>query len=157
MKLHHALFLIATSAGFTCASGQNLINPAAPASAPTPAASACPAAQAIGPQQLYGLWQVQISGQPGSASLYLEKDPEQPDSLVGSISRASRLAQIAGEIEQGNLSLEESDDGTRISATWAGQVSEGSCGKEIKGLWTNTLLDNATPQAFVLRKPTGAS
>jgi len=146
MKLRNALLLIAACAGITCASGQNLKNPAA---------TACPAGQDIGPLQLYGQWQVQIDGQPGPASLRLEKDPEQPDSLVGSIHRAGKLAQVAGEIEQGNFNLEESDDGTRISATWTGQVSEGSCGKEIKGLWTNTLQDNATPLAFVLRKSSG--
>lgn len=149
MKTCNALLLIAACTGITCASGQNLINP------PASGQAACPAAQDVGPLQLYGQWQVQIDGQPGSASLRLEKDPEQPESLVGNINRTGKLAQVAGEMEQGNFSLEESDDGTRISATWAGQVSDGSCGKEIKGLWTNTLQDNASPQAFVLRKPAG--
>jgi hypothetical protein len=149
MSCQNALLLVAACAVATCASSQNLIQTAQNVQA------ACPAAQDLTALQLYGQWQVHIDGQPGSASLQLEKDPEQNDSLVGTLVRAGKRAQVAGEIEQGAFNLEESDDGTRISATWAGQVSEGSCGKEIKGLWTNTLLDNAAPQAFVLRKPAG--
>ena len=31
--------------------------------------------------------------------------------------------------------MEESIDGTHISATWLGDVVEGSCGREIRGTW----------------------
>ncbi|WP_394791049.1 hypothetical protein [Rhodoferax sp.] len=112
---------------------------------------------------LYGRWYVQIDGEAGGASVQLQKDPDQDDSLVGSITRPATKGQrdkpalLAGEVQNGDFNLEESDDGVRISATWTGQVVEASCGKEIKGTWTNTTNDMGkdSVHAFVLRKQAG--
>jgi hypothetical protein len=60
---------------------------------------------------------------------------------------------LAGDVQAGDFQLEESDDGVRISATWSGHVVDASCGKEIKGLWTNALTDQTQP--FVLRRTGG--
>ena len=49
------------------------------------------------------------------------------------------------------MSLEESDDGTRISAVWDGTVAEGSCGTAITGTRrAGELMTN-----FVLRRSRG--
>jgi hypothetical protein len=111
---------------------------------------------AITVQHLYGAWQAEIAGQPGVARVQLQKEPAQDDSLVGSITRAGsqvKPALLAGDVQHGDFQMEESDDGVRISATWSGQVVDASCGKEIKGLWTNALTDQTQP--FTLRRTGG--
>ena len=155
MKTWIATFFIAACAICTGANGQNLVNP--PAS--------CPAISTLGNAHLYGQWQAQIDGEPGLASVQFLKDPDQDDSLVGSINRAlpadpkapkaatPKPALLAGDVQDGEFNLEESDDGVRISATWSGQLVAASCGKEIKGIWTNALNDQTHP--FVLRRQGG--
>lgn len=143
MRRQVASCLLAAYASIGWAQGQ--------ASHPAPAA--CPAAQTLGAQHLFGQWRAQIDGAPGIATLQLGPDPEQDDSVVGSIRRAGRVAQVAGELQNGEFTLEESDDGTRISATWSGQLQDAACGQEITGLWTNVLDDQS--HAFVLRKQAG--
>jgi hypothetical protein len=44
---------------------------------------------------------------------------------------------VAGDVDDGVLTLEESADGTTISATWLGEVVPGSCGKTLKGQWNS--------------------
>lgn len=61
-------------------------------------------------------------------------------------------ALASGDVDDGQLTLEESLNGTNISATWIGQVVEGSCGKEIRGTWNNAQHPPAPPYPFVLRK-----
>lgn len=122
----------------------------------------------LGNAHLYGQWLAQIDGEPGAASVQFLKDPDQDDSLVGSINRAlpvdpkapktpkgaaAKPALLAGDVQDGEFNLEESDDGVRISATWSGQLVAASCGKEIKGIWTNALNDQTHP--FVLRRQGG--
>ena len=155
MKTWIATLFIAACAICTGANGQNLVSP--PAS--------CPAISTLGNAHLYGQWQAQIDGEPGLASVQFLKDPDQDDSLVGSINRAlpadpkapkaatPKPALLAGDVQDGEFNLEESDDGVRISATWSGQLVAASCGKEIKGIWTNALNDQTHP--FVLRRQGG--
>ena len=73
----------------------------------------------------------------------------------GTLERAGQTAQVVGDVHQGELTLEESLDGKRISATWLGDVVEGQCGKEIRGQWSeNAAADDALEVSvpFVLRK-----
>jgi hypothetical protein len=140
MKRHAATFLIAIAAVSTCASGQN-------------DAPSCSTAEAVGPQHLLGQWRAEISGQPGVAVVQFDQDPEQDDSLVGHITRGRQVSELAAEVQHGEFSMEESADGTRISATWAGQLTKAACGREIKGLWTDAHTDQSHP--FVLRKQAG--
>lgn len=152
MKLRLTTFLIAACAISTCASAQN----SSKAATPKAAAADCIAPAALSAVHLYGLWRAEIDGEPGGASVRFQKDPEQDNSVVGSINRdgaKAKPALLAGDVQHGDFQLEESDDGVRISATWSGQVIETSCGKEIKGLWTNALTDQTHP--FVLRKQGG--
>ena len=147
MTFRLTILLIAACAISTCASAQN-------SSKNTPAE--CLAPSALSAVHLYGLWRAEIDGEPGGASVRLQKDPEQDNSVVGSITRLGATAKpalLAGDVQYGDLQLEESDDGVRISATWSGQVVDTSCGKEIKGLWTNAFTDQTRP--FVLRKQGG--
>ena len=71
----------------------------------------------------------------------------------GTVVRGGTTAQVSGDVDGGDLTLEESINGTNISATWTGQVVDGSCGKEIRGTWNNAHPTPTTPSApFVLRK-----
>lgn len=130
----------------TGARGQNTINQAAPANCPLPAE--------ISPVHLYGLWRAEFEGLPQGATLRFEKHPELAGSVSGSINRDGVKALIAGDVDQGELTLEESFDGQRIAATWLGTVTDNSCGKEIKGTWRNAST-NADSYPFILRKLPG--
>ena len=57
---------------------------------------------------------------------------------------------MAGDVEDGELTLEESADGVHIAATWLGDVVQGSCGREIRGTWTLDGQQAGSP--FILRK-----
>ena len=73
--------------------------------------------------------------------------------MRGTVVRGGTTAQVSGDVDGGDLTLEESINGTNISATWTGQVVDGSCGKEIRGTWNNAHPTPITPSApFVLRK-----
>jgi hypothetical protein len=124
---------------------------AASQSAPEKAGPACPGPAEVGPQQLLGLWRAEFEGLGQGATLLLERHPEFAQSLAGTINRNGERARLAGDIEDGEFSLEESTDGRSISATWAGDVVEGSCGREIRGTWKGGW--DAAGRPFVLRRP----
>lgn len=148
-----ATFFIANNIYPTWAKGQNLSKDAS--------GSACVAAGDVGALHLYGLWRAEwpaAAGQPAlAATLLFEKHPEFTDSVVGTLCREGaghpQIAQLAGDVDDGEFTLEESVDGRSISAVWAGRVVEDSCGKEITGTWTRSA--DPTPRSFVLRKVPG--
>ena len=99
-----------------------------------------------------------------TAVLQLGPHPELAQSVRGTVQRGSATAQLSGDVDAGELTLEESINGTNISATWIGQVVAGSCGKEIRGTWNNATPTPSAPSApaipppaftFVLRKQAG--
>lgn len=145
MKTSLAIFSIAACALGTGASAQNPSNQSSAAS--------CPLAAEISPVHLYGLWRAQFEGLPQSATLLFEKHAELAGSVSGGINRDGVKALIAGDVDQGDFTLEESLDGQRIAATWLGAVVEDSCGKEIKGIWNNAFNNASYP--FILRKLPG--
>lgn len=150
MKLIPTLLLIAASACLTSARAQNNPEPAAPT---TPSASACPTALEMDQQHLLGVWRAELAGAaaPGDAMLLrLGHHPELAGSVRGSVQRSATTSQITGDVHQGELALEESNDGQRISATWIGDVVDGRCGQEIRGTWHSVSPETSTP--FVLRK-----
>jgi hypothetical protein len=122
----------------------------------------CLLAAQLKANDLYGQWTVQFSapprGLPAQASLQLHKHAEFSDSLAGWVLRDlsaapggkvpghSIRAQLAGDIEAGALMLDESSNGTNLTASWDGQVVEGSCGKLVKGTWKD-LSSDALPDA----------
>jgi hypothetical protein len=116
---------------------------------PVVAQTACPAAGDVAQSHLLGTWRAEVEGL-GPAMLHLQKHPEYAESVSGHVDRGDRRSQVAGEVEDGELTLEESADGVHIAATWLGDVVEGSCGREVRGTWT--LDGQPTGVPFVLRK-----
>jgi hypothetical protein len=123
--------------------------PAAKPAAAASAAAACPKAQDVEPQQLVGLWRAQFNGLVQGATLLLEPHREYAESLSGEINRNGERAKLAADLEDGDFTLEESADGTHITATWLGDVVEGSCGNEIRGSWGPA---GGTARGFVMRR-----
>lgn len=114
--------------------------------------AACPAAHELMPVHLYGLWHAELDRLPG-VTLLFEKHPEFAGSVAGAANRNGERSQLAGDVEEGVFTLEESVNGQNISATWRGDVVEGTCGKEIRGIWTNA--SDQAAHRFVLRKLPG--
>jgi hypothetical protein len=110
----------------------------------------CPASADVAPHQLLGAWQADFQGSWDGATLRLERHPDYRESFRGTLERGERQAQVAGDLEDGDFTLEESNDGVRIAATWLGELVEGSCGREIRGTWTRDGETAGIP--FVLRK-----
>lgn len=115
------------------------------------APAACPHASEVRQAHMLGLWRAEFEGRGHIGSLLLEKHAVYAESVSGTINRNGERRLLAGDVEDGEFTLEESADGKRIAATWLGEVVEGSCGREIRGTWTAE--GDPTPRAFVLRKP----
>ncbi len=179
-RMPSSLFLIAGARWFLGAAlaltlagaqAQQAKRPAGAAAAP---AAPCPAAKQVLAPQLYGQWLAVFDkpprGLPVQALVLLEKHAEFSDSLAGIVQRDLRSApggrvaghatraQLAGDIEAGALLLDESSNGTNLTASWDGQIVEGSCGRTVKGLWKD-LSNEAVPDApdvpFVLTRQNG--
>ncbi len=116
-------------------------------------AAACPTPAEIGALHLYGAWQATWDGLDEPATLTLGRNLEHPDGVRGEIRRGAAQALVAGDVDDGDFTLEESTDGQTISATWTGRVVDTACGKEIRGTWTRAHDGAAHP--FVLRKRPG--
>lgn len=148
-KTRFATILIALCAGSTGASGQNDPQTATLPECPTQAID-------LPVQALYGRWDVQFEGGWGSPAIgvvQLAAHPEYPGGVRGTIAREAGTApaQLAGDVDdEGQLSLDESQDGVAISAVWTGDMQPGSCGKEFKGTWRNSKDDRTL--FFTLRK-----
>lgn len=114
------------------------------------AQGACPEPADVTARDLFGLWLAEFQGEGHVGTLLLEQHPEYAESVHGTINRNGERSQLAGDIEDGGFTLEESADGVHIAATWLGDVVEGSCGREIRGSWKAER--DARSHAFILRK-----
>lgn len=123
-----------------------LASPLAGAQAPLPA---CPPVAELRNVHLFGLWRAEIDGQ-HAGTLLLEQHREYAMSFGGMLNRAGERSMVAGDIEDGEFTLEESADGKRIAAAWLGDVEPASCGREIRGTWTPDGKQQG--RAFILRK-----
>ena len=112
-------------------------------------AADCPPADEVSQAHLLGTWQASIEGV-APFTLTLVKDPEFAETVRGHLERGGQNVELAGDVDDGNLTLEESVNGRNISATWLGEVVEGSCGREIRGTWQAEGAPAAHP--FVLTK-----
>lgn len=111
-------------------------------------------------RELLGHWNAQfatpaaqaspLQALPTAAQLELTPHPELSASVRGRVLRAGAQALVAGDVDAGDFTLEESVNGTNISATWIGQVVQGSCGQEIRGTWSQE--QPPLTLSFVLRK-----
>lgn len=115
--------------------------------------AACPANADLTARDLHGAWRADIAGTWASADLVLQPNPDWPGSLAGRIRREGREALLAGDLEDGTFTLEESADGVRIDATWIGQPVEGRCGREIRGTWRAS--GDSPSRGFTLRRADG--
>lgn len=145
-RLARLLLAGAALCGATAALAQAVPGPPLPA-------RTCPAPEEVTPLHLYGLWLVRFDGLPGTATLWLQKSQNHAEGVGGSIERAGERALVAGEVDEGEFTLEESTDGQRIAATWTGKVSDDACGMEIQGTWTRA--GDSASYPFVLRKQPG--
>jgi hypothetical protein len=128
-KRHNTLFLIAVCALFNCNEGLFHFQAAHAAQECTLPASAV---------ALYGQWAVDFTNSDNTTSpqrgrLQLEKNAEYPESLSGWLYWQGQKIFVAGDWQDGELSLEESLDGTSITAVWDGKADINSCGKVITG------------------------
>ena len=141
MKLRSAFLFALAQAACAAANAQD---------AAQVAHAACPKAGEVTQRHLLGLWRAEFEGQAQGATLLLEKHPELAESVRGGINRDGERGEVAGDVDDGEFTLEESANGINISATWLGDVVEGSCGREIRGTWQGEGERRA--HDFVLRK-----
>jgi hypothetical protein len=113
------------------------------------AATACPKAEEATHLDLLGTWKAEVEGVP-AAVVILRRHPELAESVRGSVRRAGQDVEAAGDVDEGEFTLEESANGINISAVWLGDVVEGSCVREIRGTWQAD--GERTLHKFVLRK-----
>ncbi|MDM0054539.1 hypothetical protein [Variovorax fucosicus] len=111
----------------------------------------CPSdAQALPLVALFGNWEARFDGIPGVAMVQLARHPDY-EGVRGRITRGGATAELAGDIDdEGLLTIDESQDGRAISATWSGAMQPGSCGRVFEGTWRQA-ADERTAH-FVLRK-----
>ena len=151
MICRNTLLLIAACACLVSARAENH-------SKPSHGPSDCPSAAEMQQRHLLGRWQAQMEGQATAWTLQLQPHPELRESVRGQVQRTGATALLSGDVDAGQLTLEESLDGKRISATWLGEVTEGRCGKEIRGTWSPEAAPGASgpaPAPFVLRQQSG--
>jgi hypothetical protein len=113
------------------------------------AATACPKAEDATHLDLLGTWKAEVEGRPG-AIVVLRQHPELAQSVRGSVARPGEHNEAACDIDEGEFTLEESIDGTHISAVWLGDIAPGSCAREIRGTWQAD--GDSAVHKFVLRK-----
>lgn len=124
------------------------------------ASSACADATETSQRELLGRWTAQfatpaaqaspLQALPTTAQLELTPHPELSASVRGHVLRPGAQALVSGDVDVGDFTLEESVNGKNISATWIGQVVQGSCGQEIRGTWSQE--QPPLTLSFVLRK-----
>ena len=106
---------------------------------------ACTAAQDVKPEQLHGIWTVQLGDNTPTWRLQLGPHPEHRGSLRGELTQGLLRYPVVADLAQGELTMEESHDGQRIAATWLGDVAQGSCGRLLVG---ERLSPSQPTQAF---------
>jgi hypothetical protein len=162
--------LLAASVCLTGVRAQNSQKPVAASR------SACITPVELTTQRLYGLWDTDFFELPPPAklsqgatgllqyrgSLQLERHPEHANSVRGTLSLQGKTegastpfpsVQLSGDVEDGEMILDESEDGVRISAVWVGTATAEGCGLEIRG--TRRLAGEESGQLFVMTKTPG--
>lgn len=141
MKHRITLFFIALYAVFSPATGQNDSQNTT---------QSCPAVKDLVNTDLFGAWTLELQGATATRRLTLLRNPEFAESLAGSFELSNVRHEVFGDIEDGALELEESNNGKDIIAIWRGRVREGSCGQAITG--TRRLTATQEEQSFVIRR-----
>ena len=113
----------------------------------------CPPTRSFQAPQLYGAWKIELIANGQTGRLILRQHPEFSESLRAELSYGKTTSIASGDIEEGELNLDESSDRISITATWTGKLVESSCGKEIRGEWHDVAKNISSP--FVLRREAG--
>jgi hypothetical protein len=79
------------------------------------------------PEQLIGTWMVRVSGESSPWTLKLQAHPEHQGSLRGV------QFSVVADMDDAAFTMEETQDGQRISATWLGTLKTGHCDQLIAG------------------------
>jgi hypothetical protein len=147
-----SLALVAVTAACSSTDLQPASQAAAKASRSSAAQShaPCPQDEDMKDSQLQGEWTATIEGRPQPVRLHLGPHPQWKGNVKGTAARGSDTRPMVGDVDDGRVTLEESADGRRITATWLGDVVEGSCAREIRGDYLEG--EGAAPLPFLLRK-----
>lgn len=154
-----SFFLIAalalqTSANAEISSKKSTAKTIASTPALTPAPAPCLLPKEVESKHLIGTWRITQPQHPEtSALLTLERHPEHEDSLRGTL-RPSQGDQtltvwLVGDIDEGELVMDESLDGRTISAIWVVQPVAESCGRLLKG--ERRAADDERTETLVMR------
>lgn len=148
-----------------CAASARAESPLKPESPTTAKAPACAPSKALTSTDLHGSWQVTWeAGPPATEWLRLRPNPEFADSVIGETQRGGTRLQLAGDIDDDQLTLEESGDGKTITATWVAPLAQTAtppaCTLALQGLWTRDPGAAEVPgqpreRRFTLRKAQG--
>lgn len=133
-----------------CASGPESAPPAGAAGVNP----ACPDLDRWEARQLYGAWQVELPDLGQHGRLLLRQHPEFSASLRGEFDIGAQHSIASGDLEGGELNLDESRDGKSLYAFWTGRLVPATCGREIRGTWQQLPKAGAPAResAFVLRR-----
>ena len=121
------------------------------------AAPACPEAADIEPQMLSGRWQIDWPDEDRSRTqapwvLELGPHPEYAGSLKGTLRRGPQRHAVAADWDDDSLTMEESEDGVRIAATWQASLSPGQCGRVLQGVRFTGSEPEASARRFTMRR-----
>lgn len=121
-----------------------------------PAGATCPTAGDIEPPMLVGSWRVEWTDggrlrNEAPWTLVLAPHPEYAGSLKGHLSRGNERHLVVADWDEDTLTLEESADGQRISATWQATATAGQCGREFRGQRFTGSEPDASARRFRMR------
>jgi hypothetical protein len=150
-RARFAVVLIAVGALCACATGQNHSNHH---DASAIGGRACPDVRRWGAPQLYGTWEVELTQAGQRGRLLLRQHPEFRESLRGEFSYGGQASIASGDVEGGEVNLDESRDGKSLHAFWSGHLVPGACGREIRGTWQQLAREGvpAAESGFILRR-----
>lgn len=155
----NAFILIAAAALSACATDHNNLKNSVPAESAVRAINpACPDLAGWSARQLYGDWDVELTDLGERGRLTLRRHPEFGESLRGEFSYGGHVSIASGDIEEGEVNLDESRDGKSLYAFWTGQLVPAACGREIRGTWQEFARpgEAARESRFVLRRTAAA-
>jgi hypothetical protein len=115
-----------------------------------PARSACPSGTDLSADMLYGEWIAQVANE-APWSLSLGPHPEHQGSLRGTLTLGNQQHAVVADLDDGEFTLEESQDGQRIAATWLGSLPAKACGRQIVG--QRKQADQPHRPFLIFRKP----
>ena len=150
-RARFAVVLIAVGALCACATGQNHSNHH---DASAIGGRACPDVRRWGAPQLYGTWEVELTQAGQRGRLLLRQHPEFRESLRGEFSYGGQASIASGDVEGGEVNLDESRDGKSLHACGSGHLVPGACGREIRGTWQQLAREGvpAAESGFILRR-----